>query len=62
VEPLSPFLFVLVMEVLGVLIRKAGEWGLFEPLGVRVTPLRASFYVDDLVLFISPRVQNLQLL
>jgi hypothetical protein len=47
------------MEVLGVLIRKADEWGLFEPLGARVIPLRASFYVDDLVLFISPHVQDL---
>jgi hypothetical protein len=50
------------MEVLGAMIRKADEWSLFEPLGVRVIPFRASFYADDLVLFISPQVQDLPLL
>jgi hypothetical protein len=44
------------MEVLGALIRKADEWGLFEPLGVWAIPARASFYANDLVLFISPCV------
>jgi hypothetical protein len=59
-DPLSLLLSVLVMEVLGALIRKADEWGLFQPLGLRSIPFRASFYADDLVLFISPRVQGLQ--
>jgi hypothetical protein len=57
-----PFLFVLVMKVLGALIRNADEWGLFHLLGLRVIPFRASFYADDLVLFICPHVQDLQLL
>jgi hypothetical protein len=50
------------MEVLGAMIRKADEWGLFELLGVRAIPFRASLYADDVVLFISPKAQNLQLL
>jgi hypothetical protein len=61
-DPLSPFLFVLVMEVLGALIRNADEWGLFHLLGLQVIPFKASFYADDLVLFICPHVQDLQLL
>jgi hypothetical protein len=28
-DPLSPLLFVLVMEVLDALLRRADEWGLF---------------------------------
>jgi hypothetical protein len=47
-DPLSQFLFILVMEVLGAMIRKVDEWGLFELLGV--TPdfnakIRCSSYV-----------------
>jgi hypothetical protein len=61
-DPLSPFLFILVMEVLGAMIRKADEWGLFELLGVRAIPFRASLYADDVVLFISPKALDLQLL
>jgi hypothetical protein len=29
-EPLSPFVFLLMMEVLGALIRKAESWGPFK--------------------------------
>jgi hypothetical protein len=50
------------MEVLGAMIRKVDEWGLFQPLGVRAIPFRASFYADDLVLLMSPKEQDLQLL
>jgi hypothetical protein len=61
-DPLSLFLFILVMEVLGAMIIKADECGLFEPLGVRAIPFRASLCADDVVLFISPKVLDLQLL
>jgi hypothetical protein len=50
-DSLSPMLFFLVMEVLGELIRKADAWSLLQPFGVR-QPHHASFYADDLVLFI----------
>jgi hypothetical protein len=33
-DPLSPMLFVLVMEVLEALIRKADDWALFSQVGV----------------------------
>jgi hypothetical protein len=34
-DPLSPMLFILVIEVLGAMFRKADEWNLLRPLGVR---------------------------
>jgi hypothetical protein len=48
-DPLSPMLFLLVMEVLNSLIRKADAWLLFCPLGLNTSAHRASFYADDLV-------------
>jgi hypothetical protein len=53
-DPLSPFLFLLVMEVLDTLMRKAESWSLFRPLGLSSSAFRASFYVKDLVWFLSP--------
>jgi hypothetical protein len=46
--------------VLNALIRKADGWSLLEPLDTWL-PDRASFYADDLVMFISPTAQDLQL-
>jgi hypothetical protein len=61
-DPLSPFLFLLVMEVLSALIRRVDDWSLFSPLGVRAIPFKASFYPDDLIMFLSSVPQVLQLI
>lgn len=53
-DPLSPVLFVLVMEALNGLIRYADEHGFFAPLPQAAAQCRASLYADDMVLFISP--------
>jgi hypothetical protein len=58
-DPLSPMLFLLVMEVLNAMIRKADEWNLLEKLGVRAIPYRTSMYADDLILFTKPKEQYL---
>lgn len=55
-------LFVLVMEVLSAMIRKADKWALFQNLGIRNLPNRASLYADDLVMFLSPTESDLSLL
>jgi hypothetical protein len=60
-DPLSPILFLLIMEVLSALIRKADHWSLFQRLGSRFITHRASLYADDLILFISPTAQDLHL-
>jgi hypothetical protein len=60
-DPLSPMMFILVMEVLSALIHKADSWVLWQPLGVHSISHHASLYVDDLILFISPSIRDLQL-
>jgi hypothetical protein len=59
--PLLPMLFLLVMEIINALIRKADEWSLWEPLEVRGLPYHASLCADDLILLTSPSHQDLQL-
>jgi hypothetical protein len=60
--PLSPMLFLLVMEVLSALIRKADQWALLQQLGSNAIPHCAAFYADDLILFVLPEEQDLQTL
>jgi hypothetical protein len=55
-DPLSPMLFLLVMELLNALIEKAHCWSFLQSLGTRL-PHRAS-YANDLVLFISTSAQD----
>lgn len=58
-DPLSPMPFLLVMEVLNSLIRKADEWKLFADLGIKDLPHRAAMYADDLVVFLTPLERDL---
>jgi hypothetical protein len=53
-DPLSPMLFIIVMEALSALLHHVEEWGLLKPLPLWLIPFRASLYVDDLILFLSP--------
>jgi hypothetical protein len=50
--PLSPMLFILVMDMLGHLFSKAAEDEMLHPLARRALPHRISLYTDDVVLFI----------
>lgn len=59
-DPLSPMLFVLVMYVLNVLISKASNDGLLQPLATRHIKHRVSLYADD-VLFLRPVSQDMEL-
>jgi len=53
-DPLSPMLFVLVMEVLNGLIRFADQNGYLSHLPSKAAGCRASLYADDLVVFLAP--------
>jgi hypothetical protein len=58
-DPLSPLLFMLVMEVLNALIHEADRCGIFNPLP-NIIKHRASVYADDLVIFLSPGENDLR--
>lgn len=57
-DPLSPLLFVIVMEVLNALVRRADEQRLLSPLPGSHFGLRMSLYADDLVLFLKPTQED----
>jgi hypothetical protein len=59
-DPLSPMLFVLVMECFHALFRKADSLGLLQQLGRHDIRFRASLYADDVVTFSSPVELDLQ--
>jgi hypothetical protein len=58
-DPLSPQLFVLMMEVVTCLIRKAVEQELFSPIGNCTPEQRLSIYAGDVVLFVKPNSMDL---
>lgn len=53
-DPLSPLLFVIIMDVLNALIEEADRRRALSPLPGQVIKHRASIYADDLVLFLNP--------
>jgi hypothetical protein len=61
-DPLSPMLFLLVMEVINALIRKADQWQPLRGLGVHSITHWTSLYVDDLILFVRPHAEDLQVM
>lgn len=61
-DPLSPMLFVLSMEVLNALIRRADSDHLLSPIGHDAISFRASFYADDMVVFVRPVQHDMRIL
>jgi len=53
-DPLSPLLFIIVMEVLNALITEADRRRVLAPLPGNSIKYRASIYADDLVIFLRP--------
>ena len=51
-DPLSPMLFILVMDVFNSIVKKANDEGLLQPLAARNIHHRVSLYADDVVLFL----------
>jgi hypothetical protein len=58
-DPLSPMLFVMVMDVLNSLFRAAESRGLLQSLEEAGVRNRLSIYADDAVLFVKPMVEDL---
>jgi hypothetical protein len=60
-DPLSPVLFIIVMDVLNSLISKANERGLLQPIFRRGNGLQVSLCADDVVMFLQPHRDELSL-
>ena len=60
-DPLSPMLFILVMDVLGYIIKKASEEELLQPLARRALQNRVSLYADDVVIFLKPSAADIEI-
>jgi hypothetical protein len=54
-------LFILVMDVLNLMVGRAVEAGLLQPLSTRSIQHRVSLYADDVALFIKPTTVDLVL-
>jgi hypothetical protein len=53
-DPLSPYLFILAMDVLSRIFDIATEDGHLMPLKGREARLRLSLYADDVMIFTNP--------
>ena len=58
-DPLSPMLFILVMDILGIMFNKAEDAGLLQQLSRRKMLHRISMYADDVVLFLHPTTSDI---
>ena len=58
-DPLSPMLFILVMDVLHYMVKKAIEEDLLQPLARRALQHKVSLYADDCVLFLRPSAADI---
>ncbi|WVZ70124.1 LOW QUALITY PROTEIN: hypothetical protein U9M48_018818 [Paspalum notatum var. saurae] len=60
-DPLSPMLFIIIMDVLNALINRASDSGLLQPILTSGPTQRVSLYVYDVVLFLRPCTEDLVL-
>jgi hypothetical protein len=58
---LSPMLFILVMDILNSLASKVSEQWLLQPILRQGHGQRVSIYVDDVILFLQSRMEELYL-
>jgi hypothetical protein len=60
-DPLSPMLFILVMDILSLLVQRASEEGHLQPLASRQLNHRISIYAGDTVIFMKPNPTDINL-
>jgi hypothetical protein len=61
-DPLSPMLFLLAMEPLKLLFKKAQQAQLINKLTPNCDPFRVSLYADDATLFLKPSKDDLDIM
>lgn len=59
-DPISPMLFILCMEPLQALFKKATQQGIFAPLARSGVHQRLSMFADDVMVFFKPTVEEIQ--
>jgi hypothetical protein len=60
-DPLSPMLFILVMDILSRLVKKASDEGHAQPFSIKQLKHRISLYTDDAVVFLKPTAADITL-
>jgi hypothetical protein len=55
-------LFILVMDVLNLIVTRASDEGLLQPLSSRSIQHRVSLYADDVVIFLQPDASDVDLI
>lgn len=55
-----PLLFVLAMDMLNALFRRADMSGMLTPLQPMITKYRVFLYADDLAIFLAPVLQDVR--
>ena len=60
-DPLSPMLFIMVMDVLCHLVKEAADEQLLQPLARRALQHRISLYADDVVLFLRSSASDIEI-
>jgi hypothetical protein len=60
-DPLSPMLFILVMDVLNWMVTKASDAHLLQPLSRRPIQHRISLHADDIAIFLRPAAADISL-
>jgi hypothetical protein len=55
-------LFILIMDILSLLVQRASEEGLLQPLALRQLNHRISIYADDAVIFLRPDPTDITLI
>jgi hypothetical protein len=58
-DPLSPMLFILVMDTLNMMVSKASDEGLLQPLSSHSIQHRVLLYANDVVLFLRPAAADI---
>jgi hypothetical protein len=61
-DPLSPMLFLLAMEPLHMLFKKAQDDLLLQKLGPQCDTFRVSLYADDVALFLNPDEKEMRVM
>jgi hypothetical protein len=59
-DPLSPYLFILAIDVFNNIFAVATQNGFLSKLKGRNASLRISMYVDDVVIFTNPRKEDIK--